>query len=501
MSEIALYPQIKTLTDAESKDFFDLITQLDDQRDRNQERWAYYTSEQHFRNLGIAIDPKFEPYVTILGWCGKAVRSLANRVKFDGFVVPGETEYYSGMNEQLRQTRLVQQFYWGLESSLVYGCGFFAFTKGDRGEPDAIARAFSARNATAIWDDRIPGRLRVGLVVAKRDKAGHPLTYILFYPDKYITLRRAGLMNDWEVIQSSNPVGSVTMVPQVIHPTLDKPWGQSRISRPMMGIVDGAIRTNLRAEINGEFYSYPQMVAMNIKPADINLHNRMGKAMVIDYERDKSGRPVKDAPETKIFQLETSTTQPNLEQLKTAALNFAAEAALSPDKLGVVYDNPSSADAIDRADAELNTEAEMIGSDSNYTLVDSLKMMDMVARGSSIPREELLEVQADFRDPGMITRYSQKLAAAQLYGAGMLPPGEAVSYEIAGMTKIQVSRLVAAAKKAEIKQARDAMLNQRQTAQAVSQLAQSAQAAAGPGITGGAGDTRVQEALAERGEG
>lgn len=482
---------IKGLNQEETQDYLELLRQIKGQEFRNRERWAYYTAEQEFRNLGIAIDKEFEKYVTVLGWCGKAIRSLANRIKFDGFVVGDESEHYTEMNGLMNATRFDHQFYQSLESMLVYGCSFFAFTRGDtdRGEPEVIAWSFSAQNATALWDPRVPGRLRVGLTTNRRDRFGNALVQTMYYADRYVVLKRTKAYDDWEVKRHDNYTGRVTMVPMLFRPTLDKPWGQSRITRPMMGITDGATRTNLRGEINGEFYSYPQMVALNIKPSDVDFQARMGKVLAIDYERDKQGRPVKDAPAAAIQQLTTASQQPNLEHLRSAAMNFAAEADLSPDKLGVIHDNPSSADAIDRSDGELNLAAEITTSrDLSDPLIDSLRMFDLVKNQRTYWEDKLNEVVPDFRDPGLITRYSQKLAAAQLIGAGALPVGEAVTYEIAGMTPVQTRRLVAAAQKAAV----------RERQQAASQAAASA-AASGTSAT--TGSPFVTQALQERGEG
>ena len=474
---------IRGLEDHEYADFLEMERQINDQKERNITRWAYYTAEQEFKNLGIAIDPEYEPFVTILGWCGKAIRSLANRIKFEGYVLADEAEHFSDLDERFDQTKFLSQFYQGLESMLVYGCHFMAFTRGDTsvGEPPVISWGFSALNATGLWDHRVPGRLRCGMTVNKRDKQGNPLVQILYYPGEYVTLTRRKYLADWVVKRTINGTGRVTLVPMLFRPTPDKPWGQSRITRAMMGIVDGGTRTNLRTEVNGEFYSYPQMVALNIKPDDFDLQSRIGKAMVIDYERDKQGRPIKDAPEAAIQQLMTGTQQPNIDQLRSAAMNFAAEADLSPDKLGVIHDNPSSADAIDRADAELNLAAEITTSrDLHPPMVDSLRLFDMVENQRSHWSETYDRVATDFRDPGMITRYSQKLAAAQLISAGALPPGEAITYEIAGMTPVQTRRLVAAYEKQRIR-------DQQEQARA----ARSRQSEASP---------FVERALSERGE-
>ena len=200
---------IRGLEDHEYADFLEMERQINDQKERNITRWAYYTAEQEFKNLGIAIDPEYEPFVTILGWCGKAIRSLANRIKFEGYVLADEAEHFSDLDERFDQTKFLSQFYQGLESMLVYGCHFMAFTRGDTsvGEPPVISWGFSALNATGLWDHRVPGRLRCGMTVNKRDKQGNPLVQILYYPGEYVTLTRRKYLADWEVKRTINEIG------------------------------------------------------------------------------------------------------------------------------------------------------------------------------------------------------------------------------------------------------------------------------------------------------
>src|SRR5699024_11645388 len=99
---------------------------------------------------------------------------------------------------------------------------------------------------------------------------------------------------------------------------------------------------------------------------------------------------------------------------------------------------PSQAEDIALFDVELILAAEITTSrDLHPPMVDAIRLFDMVEGQRTRWSETFDRVQTDFRDPGMITRYSQKLAAAQLISAGALPPGEAITYEIAGMTPVQ----------------------------------------------------------------
>src|SRR5699024_110145 len=110
----------------------------------------------------------------------------------------------------------------------------------------------------------------------------------------------------------------------------------------------------------------------------------------------------------------------------------------------VIHDNPSSADAIDRSDSELNLAAEITTSrDLHQPMVDSIRLFDMVENQRSNWQETFNQVQTDFRDPGMLTRYSQKRAAAQLISSGALPAGESITSVGAGLAPVQTLRRVA----------------------------------------------------------
>ena len=48
------------------------------------------------------------------------------------------------------------------------------------------------------------------------------------------------------------------MEPLVYRPSLDRPFGKSRITRAVMSITDSAVREALRTEVSAEFFTTPQ---------------------------------------------------------------------------------------------------------------------------------------------------------------------------------------------------------------------------------------------------
>src|SRR5690606_5719339 len=62
----------------------------------------------------------------------------------------------------------------------------------------------------------------------------------------------------WSVAWRRHNLGRVPVEALVYRPDLDRPFGQSRVSRAVMSITDEAVRTVLRTEVSAEFYTSPQ---------------------------------------------------------------------------------------------------------------------------------------------------------------------------------------------------------------------------------------------------
>lgn len=451
-------PELRELSGEENADLKAMCWQLNTVAERNRERFVYYNAEQQFVNMNVAIPAEFEQYASVLGWNGTAVDTLARRIQLDGFVAPGSADRYTGMDAALRRTRFFAQAKMAVQSMLIYGVSFLAATRGPGG---AQVQAFSARDATGLWDDTNPGRLRVGVAVLEWGLFG-ATRVLVFYPDRVIELSRGAAYADWDVKRYRSAVpGRVTLHPLLFLPQLDKPWGQSRITRPMLSLTRSAARAFMRAEMNGEIYGYPQLYGKNMRPEDAEqFRSGFAKFFAIDYERDEEGAPVKDAPEVQIGQVQVGSQQPHLEHLRSTAMLYAAESQLSPDKLGVIHDNPSSADAIDRADGELNDLAEEVDRDIDPVVLDAFHTLHMIESGTAALPPEVESLAGDWHDPGMTTRYSQRMAMASLVTAGAVVPGESVTYEAAGFSKTTAVRLAEAWQAAERRKNQQAIAEQ-----------------------------------------
>lgn len=437
----ARIPELPELTAPENALVQEMLEQLRQHEERNYIRNMFFNAEQEFENMGIAIPEQFEQFATILGWNATAVNTLARRIKLDGFVAPGSPDRFEDLDYALNGAQFYRHLKMTIQSALIYGVAFIAVIPGLRA---AQVQGLSARDATGIWDDNSPNDLRAGLAILDWGVAGIARA-IVFFPGQLITITRADGSIRWDVARIQTPSRSVGLVPFTFLPQLDKHWGASRITRPMMNLTQAAARAFLRGEMNGEVYGFPQLYATNLDPeVAADFRTGFGRFFAVDYERNDEGEPVEGAPETRIGQVQVGQQTPHLDQMRSIAMMYAAETNLSPDKLGVIHDNPSSADAIDRADGELNDLAEETTRDFDYPTKKVLeKIWSASNRTNDVPLS-IQQLRTDWADPGITTRYSQRMALASLTTAGLVVPGEEVSYEAAGFSRATAARLAAA---------------------------------------------------------
>lgn len=459
-------PSLRDLSESENADIARMCEQIRLVAARNRERFVYYNAEQAFVNMGVAIPQEFEEYASVLGWNRTSVDTLARRIQLDGFVRPGSTERYADLDATLRRTRFAGQIKMAVQSMLIYGPAFLASL---RSGGMTKVQAFSARDATGLWDDVQPGQLRCGLAVQEWAHFGVKRV-LVFYPGAVIQLSRVSFGADFEVQRFRTGLsGRVSLRPLTFLPQLDKPWGQSRLSRPMLSLTRSAARSFLRAEMNGEIYGYPQLYGTNMDPElAAQFASGMGRFYAVDLHPDEEGAPIpaSEAPETRIGQVQIGSQQPHLEQLRMTAMLYAAESQLSPDKLGVIHDNPSSADAIDRADGELNDLADETGRDIGDPVLDTLHDVYMLENGTPVLPDDVAALECDFHDPGQTTRYSSRMALASLVTAGAVAPGEAVTYEAAGFSKATALRLAESWQDSERRKTNQAIAEQALSARA-----------------------------------
>ena len=302
-------------------------------------RYRYYEMKNSVRELNLVIPAEFKAIGACLGWCGKAVDSLGDRLIFRTF---RNDNFDLNTIYQMNNPDIL--FPSAVQSALIAACSFIYLDLGEDGFPRM--QVIDGGNATGVLDDTT-GLLIEGYAVLQRDDLGNPTREVYL---------RAGETWYYDKGQrprmEPNPAPYPLLVPILYRPDARRPFGHSRITRACMQIMQGALRTIKRSEISAEFYSYPQKYVLGLSPdAEPMDKSRATISSFLQFGKDDAGdHPV-------VGQFQQQSMSPYTEQLRTFAALFSGETGLTLDDLGFVTDNPSSAEAIKASHENLRLAA------------------------------------------------------------------------------------------------------------------------------------------------
>ena len=302
-------------------------------------RYKYYDMKNGVKYLRTLIPSEFMWMAETLGWCGKAVDSLADRLSFREFKNDNfdlNTIFAMNNGDILPDSAIL--------SALIGSCCFVYISEDEEGFPRL--QVIDGGNATGDADP-ITGMLKEGYAVISRDKNGSVDmdAYFLPYRTEFYQQNRL-------VRVDSHDAPYPLLVPIIYRPDAMRPFGHSRISRACMNLMQGALRTLLRSEVSAEFYSFPQKYVTGLAQDAEEMDDvKAFMSSFLRLTKDDEG----DAP--KLGQFTQQSMSPYTEQLRTFASLFAGETGLTLDDLGFVTDNPSSADAIKASHENLRLAA------------------------------------------------------------------------------------------------------------------------------------------------
>lgn len=307
-----------------------LKNKLKHHENRVRMRYKQYDMKYIDAMVGFTISEEMRyKYRAVLGWCSKAVNSLADRLNFREFA----NDNFE-INEIFQMNNPDIFFDNAILSALIASCSFVYISKGEEDIPRL--QVIQASEATGKIDP-ITGLLTAGYAILERDKEGQPSIEAYFLP-KQTTIYRKG--NETPEVHKHG-VEHPLLVPIIHRPDAVRPFGRSRITRAAMYHQKYAKRTLERSDITAEFYSFPQKYILGM---DSNAETfdtwKATISSMLRVDKDEDG----DKPS--VGQFTTSSMSPFTEQLRTAAAGFAGETGLTLDDLGFVSDNPSSAEAI-----------------------------------------------------------------------------------------------------------------------------------------------------------
>ena len=152
-----------------------LRKKLEQRRKRVLIRYKQYDMKYQDKQLGLTIPPALrQQYKAVLGWCGKAVDSIADRLVFREFA---EDNFNLMQIYQMNNPDVL--FDSAILSALISSCSFIYISPGEDGMPRL--QVIDGANATGVIDE-ITGLMYEGYAVLDRDENNKPMLEAYFQP-------------------------------------------------------------------------------------------------------------------------------------------------------------------------------------------------------------------------------------------------------------------------------------------------------------------------------
>lgn len=372
-------------------------------RANNLLRRNFYNMHVQPTNLGISLSEDMVAKLRVgCGWPAKAVDILADRSILDAFVFEdgGENE---ALERIMRDNNVYAKYDMATRSELTHSVVFWTLSRGKVGRSNVRIKLHSAESAAAIWDG-YEERIECGMAVIATapesvdSTAMVPSVVNLYTAENTVVLRRDVPSGRWSAEYVRNPLGRPAMEQMAFLPSIHRPFGRSRISRAVMSITLSKLRADMRGEIAAEIISTPQKYLLGADDEAFDMDRYLAYiGNIFLASKDEDG----DVPT--FGQLAQGSMQPQVDYTRMLAAQFAGETSIPISSLGVIHDNPASAEAMRAAERDLVQLAEKMNKTNGEALRNVALMAMALGKGVGTSIDRLTDsewtVQADFADP------------------------------------------------------------------------------------------------------
>lgn len=334
---------------------------------KNDVKKRYYNQKNQIKDLGINTPHNLQGFGIVLGWATKAVDCMAERIKWNGYYNPelgDETlnEIVEWLNNLYHNNNFESEQRKAIKNALTTGIGFLSASKGDvdAGEPPVVWVAEDSNTITIDYDTRTR-KIKSAFKIIYNSMTGNAEYGILWTTNSTVSFEKAKNKNKWvEIDRDDHEMGIVPVVPIFNNADSDNPFGRSEITPSVQDLVDEAMRRLVNAAINTEYYAKPYRYAINMADGDVAgmsenganiLKNAAGDIVVIPTNLENPNKQVD------IKELSANDPMAIMNTIEPLARLVAREIGVPPSDLGFDTVNPSSADAINAADARVIDKA------------------------------------------------------------------------------------------------------------------------------------------------
>lgn len=486
-------PAVPGLTPAEQAALAQLVELWRTKQPRNRLRQAYLDGVVRPDNLNIAVpDDMVDQLGAVIGWPRKVVFGLSDLLIWDGVTAANGHDNPFEIDDLLASTGFELEIAQTIPSSLTHSVAFLTLRKGVEaaGEPPVIIQGHSADWAAGLWD-RVRRRLSYGLTIDDIDDAGRPTRFTLYTADStYIVELNAA--SAWRIVHAElHGMGAPMMEALPFEPSLDRPLGRSRISRDVMSITQRAMRTVLREELATELFTAPGILLSGVDSDLIDdLRSwdwKLGTIKTISSGEEPDGPKVTVLPQ--------QSAQPFTEQMRALATELSGVSSLPVSSLGVIQDNPSSAEALYAAKEELVIKAKNAQRVFDAALTRVYAHAVMMRDGIDEMTPELRSLATRWGDPAHPSIVSQSDAIVKQISALPWLAESPVVLEELGYSGSQIARLMSDKRRAEASGLLDRLSAQDTTDTTVPAVQDTPAVQAAPAATGGLDTSHAKEAF------
>lgn len=435
---------VSGISDAELDTIRSLFDVWDKKRRRNLLRSVYFDGKMPLKPTGNIPAEAMRRITAVLDWPEKAVTTLAERSIFEGFVAPGGGDDPFELAAILDANRFDLELPQAITSAYKHSCSFLTTAVGDErsGEPPVVIMARSAEWSSALWDERRRVVSAALAITATDATTGLPTAMDVYLPDAVLVLTRRP-SGSWMADRRPNPLGEVLVEPLTYDPQLGRPFGRSRISRTVMNITDHALTTIVRGEIGADFYAIPRIIMTKVAE-DAFKDDKWSMAIdrFLGFTKDEDG----EGPTVQQFQ--QMTMQPIMDQYRMYATQFSGATGVPVSNLGIVTDNPPSAEALYADDRRLVVTAKR----QNRILGASLKRVAQKVirlRDGGPVSDEMRRIEVSWANPASISPGAAADALVKLVNVFPWIGESEVALEMAGFTASDITRLLADKRRAQ----------------------------------------------------
>ena len=383
----------------------------------NIEKRTYYDGSATVVDLGINTIPDSVHVSVSCDWPHKAVTAVSERSRFEGFVLADGTRS-AELERVMLDSRLASRFKRSLNGGLVHGCMCAAV---GRVGVKPIVRFHSAEQSAMIWDVG-NDRLACGLVIADARRTDYspdkpvPVKVNMHLPGRVVVFDRLD-GEKWTAETMRTPLEVPMMVAFANNADDDQPLGHSRVSKFVRDVSDEFMRVFEYMSVSGALNSAPQKFLLGLTEENFAA-----------FQKDKRGHYIgswilatmdEDGNKPDIGQLPQSSPQPYIDTLRLLATLFSGATGVPINSLGIIQDNPSSAQAIAASREDICVTVDDLNAANGESLRDVALMAMAVANNQTVDELpiEVRGARAEFASPLYRSLAEQTDAAMKLASA------------------------------------------------------------------------------------